>query len=361
MKKCIGCGNVLQTESQKKTGYAVKLENDYCLRCFRIKNYNDLVDQDINQDQFIENIKEISKSKSKKTFYYIVDIFDLEGTRMLELEQVISKHNVIIVVNKIDLMPKAVKLSKIRRYVANEFKNSILKDAKIVLTTTMKQNFVTPLLNIVLKDGNEQYFVGVSNVGKSSIINAILKANNLIPKILESKYFNTTLDIIEIKLNSKVSMFDTPGVARVNSIANIMETKDWEYCYFKKEIKQFTFQLNSEQTIFFAGLAWFDFLGEGKTNFHIYTNKEIDLHRTKTTNSIDYWNKNRDILSPTIIDDKFKKHYFEFTDAVIGKEYDIVISGLGWIHFIVEHPMTIVVNIPKEDNQVLVYSRDPLI
>ena len=40
-KKCIGCGAVLQNTDKNKNGYTPKLENKYCMRCFRIANYGD--------------------------------------------------------------------------------------------------------------------------------------------------------------------------------------------------------------------------------------------------------------------------------------------------------------------------------
>jgi ribosome biogenesis GTPase A len=226
MKKCIGCGINLQTTLSNKPGFANKIENDYCLRCFRIKNYNDLIEQDLDQDVFIANIKNIIRTDSSPIFYYILDIFDLEGTRMLEIEKLIANKEVVIVINKIDLIPKSVKLSKIRKYVTKVFSTSLLKTAKIILTASDKHNLILPFLNLILKSNQNQYFIGASNIGKSSLINALMKANNLVPKILESKYFNTTLELIEIKLNPEVKIIDTPGISRSNSIAHIMNSKD---------------------------------------------------------------------------------------------------------------------------------------
>ena len=45
MKRCIGCGAVLQTKNEKSIGYIPKEKKEsakLCLRCFRILHYNDL-------------------------------------------------------------------------------------------------------------------------------------------------------------------------------------------------------------------------------------------------------------------------------------------------------------------------------
>ena len=40
-KKCLGCGVLLQDENILMPGYTTNLENDFCQRCFRIKNYGE--------------------------------------------------------------------------------------------------------------------------------------------------------------------------------------------------------------------------------------------------------------------------------------------------------------------------------
>ena len=43
MKKCLGCGAILQDQDAKAKGYVKKLDQDYCQRCFRLNHYNDLI------------------------------------------------------------------------------------------------------------------------------------------------------------------------------------------------------------------------------------------------------------------------------------------------------------------------------
>ena len=48
MAKCKGCGVNIQNIDENKIGYSSSIDSDYCLRCFKIKNYNDykLIDKD---------------------------------------------------------------------------------------------------------------------------------------------------------------------------------------------------------------------------------------------------------------------------------------------------------------------------
>ena len=39
IKKCKGCGILLQTDNQNKLGYTKDYNNELCDRCFKLKNY----------------------------------------------------------------------------------------------------------------------------------------------------------------------------------------------------------------------------------------------------------------------------------------------------------------------------------
>ena len=43
MKKCKGCGILMQTSDPKLPGYTPKENSDYCQRCFRLTHYDDLM------------------------------------------------------------------------------------------------------------------------------------------------------------------------------------------------------------------------------------------------------------------------------------------------------------------------------
>ena len=66
MKRCRGCGAVLQTEDRTLPGYTPKAENDYCQRCFRLIHYDDLavsMRTGIDPDLVLEEIRRLDRSK----------------------------------------------------------------------------------------------------------------------------------------------------------------------------------------------------------------------------------------------------------------------------------------------------------
>ncbi|WP_338973121.1 ribosome biogenesis GTPase YqeH [Spiroplasma endosymbiont of Panorpa germanica] len=370
-KKCIGCGHFLHVEDSKKPGYVKDIKiQDYCLRCFKIKYYNSLVEQEINDKDFIEILDNINKESKKIRYYYVIDIFDLPGSRITWLESLIASKEVVIVINKIDLMPKSVKREKILTYIKNLFSGTALKDSKIILSSSLKPAYVEELFNEIKKVDYDQYVVGISNAGKSSLINAMLKSNNQISSIVASRYVNTTLDRIKIEFNEKNTIFDTPGLVKHHHIANATPTTYWDFFFFTKEIYQKTYQLEAGQTIFYGGIAWITFQeginplnnhrSRNATNFHFYVNRNLPLHRTKALNAQNYFRKNRHYLAPRLSDNdaEFETKEFKFTNS---ENVDLHISGLGWVNFKTYPGLKISITVPKTNMGVKIHLLPALI
>ena len=108
---CIGCGVHIQTENPEKLGYAPAsaLQKDpiICQRCFRLKHYNEIQDVSLTDDDFLRILNEIGKSDA--LIVKIVDIFDFNGSWLPGLHRLIGHNKVLLVGNKVDLIPKSVK------------------------------------------------------------------------------------------------------------------------------------------------------------------------------------------------------------------------------------------------------------
>lgn len=65
MKKCLGCGVVLQNTDKDALGYTPKLENDLCIRCYKLKHYGNLINSGKHQD----NAKLLKKLIRKMVMY----------------------------------------------------------------------------------------------------------------------------------------------------------------------------------------------------------------------------------------------------------------------------------------------------
>ena len=50
IKKCMGCGLILQDKDEFSPGYTPDLKKDYCRRCFRLKNYGERKEKDFKEN-----------------------------------------------------------------------------------------------------------------------------------------------------------------------------------------------------------------------------------------------------------------------------------------------------------------------
>ena len=60
-KKCMGCGAILQNNDQNKDGFIDSLDKSICERCFRLRNYGEYREVDLNNDDCLKIIKDIPK------------------------------------------------------------------------------------------------------------------------------------------------------------------------------------------------------------------------------------------------------------------------------------------------------------
>ena len=115
-KYCNGCGVKMQDDNILGLGFTTSLENDLCMRCFRVKNYSDyesVSSSVIDYESIFNGI-----SKSNDLVLYVVDILNLPNN-LLEIRERLD-NDCILVLNKRDLLPLSVKEEKIIEYLKDE-------------------------------------------------------------------------------------------------------------------------------------------------------------------------------------------------------------------------------------------------
>lgn len=339
--RCIGCGVEIQTEHKDELGYTPKsalekgLENDavYCQRCFRLRHYNEIQDVSLTDDDFLQLLNTIRTKEA--LIVNVVDIFDFNGSLIPGLNRFAGNNDVLLVGNKRDLLPKSLKKGKLTQWMRERSHEMGLRPVDVVLTSAKKPQEVDELLEIIehYRQGRDVYVVGVTNVGKSTLINAIIKQVAGVNDVITASQFpGTTLDMIEIPLDDGHYIVDTPGIIHRHQMAHYLGAKDLKLVTPKKEIKPKTYQLNPGQTLFFGGLARFDLISGEKTSVTVYSSRDLMLHRTKLENADAFYDKHKGgLLQPPQADevDTFPELVrFEFN---IKEKTDLVFSGLGWV------------------------------
>lgn len=338
--KCIGCGAIIQTTEPNKSGYIDEKvlqthEQVYCKRCFRLKHYNQNTEIKIDSEEYRKNLEEIKKNPG--LIVNVVDLFNLEATLIKDLNQMFKTENILLVANKVDLFLNSININKVKNYLQQYLAKNNLKVKDVIIISSFKKDDIASLIAKILelKKSQNVYFIGATNVGKSSIINQIIAHyENQDDLITVSNMINTTLGNIYIPFADGSYLVDTPGIIIEDSINNYLDKSTLEGITPKSFVRPKTFQLNPSQTLFIAGFARIDFIQGEKSSFITNFNNDLIIHRTKIENASSFYqNHYLDILKYPNEKDikllgKIKKLQFNFTKE---EKIDIVISGLGYI------------------------------
>ncbi|MFB9770635.1 ribosome biogenesis GTPase YqeH [Lactiplantibacillus modestisalitolerans] len=340
---CIGCGAAIQTTDPAAAGYTPAsalrkaLANDtqdlYCQRCFRLRHYNEIVPVALSDDDFRHLLATIREANA--LVVYVVDIFDLNGSIIPGLQRFVGDNPVLLVGNKEDVLPRQLRRTKLREWMNQQVRAQGIKPVGVALTSAKRGHAIDELLALIEKyrRGRDVYVVGVTNVGKSTLINRIIANNTgLQDLITTSRFPGTTLDKIEIPLDDGHKMVDTPGIIHPEQMAHVLSGDDLKLVSPQKEIRPKGYQLRNGQTLFLGGVARLDIVDTIKPAGTVYVDNNLPLHRTRTENADNFYEKHVGELITPPTGDAVKdfpplvRHEFKTTGVT-----DVVFEGLGWV------------------------------
>ncbi|TCP32315.1 hypothetical protein EV207_101294 [Scopulibacillus darangshiensis] len=336
---CAGCGVPIQTEDKENIGFAppsaLKRDVIICQRCFRLKHYNEIQDVSMTDDDFLKLLSEIGKTDS--LVVKIVDIFDFNGSWVPGLHRFVGDNDILLVGNKVDLLPKSTNHNKLINWMKQSAKELGLKPIDTLLMSAEKGIGIEEVADAIddYREGKDVYVVGCTNVGKSTFINQLIKqfgGGGEQLTITTSQFPGTTLNFIDIPLDEEQILYDTPGIVNHHQAAHFISKKDYKLVMPRKEVKPKVYQINEDQTLFLGGLARLDYLNGGRRSVVCYVSNDMYIHRTKQEKADElYQTQFGKLLAPPSDYKgevpKLKRYDFSVKD----KEMDIVFSGLGWI------------------------------
>lgn len=353
--QCIGCGAMIQTEEPNGIGYlpngaltkGIEKGEFYCQRCFRLRNYNELQDVAISDDVFLEKLNQIAEDDA--FVIKVVDIFDVEGSIISGLSRFIGRQPFVVLANKVDLLPKVTNLRRLKHWIRVVMNANDLYPKEVLLASATKSGSLKELTQIIEREIKRRnvYIVGVTNVGKSTLINQLISYYGGEKSIVTtSNHPGTTLDLIEIPMNEDHAIVDTPGIIRRSQLAHYLSREELKKVLPTKPLKPKTYQLNAEQTIFLGGIARIDFVKGPRAAFTYYVSNDLYIHRTKLSEADTLYEKHKgELLSPPSTEHLASFPTLIAKDIKLNKNEDVAISGLGW--FTVNESVNLRVWVPK--------------
>lgn len=332
-KYCKGCGILLQDQNLLQEGYTTSLENDYCQRCFRLKNYGDYQVATKSNEEYLNIIKSVGETKD--LVLYITDLLNLDED-ITKIRNLIN-NKMILVLNKRDCLPESVKDEKLIKYIEDMNLNF-----EEIIVVSVKNNLNIDYLFRKIKyfqTSRNVYIIGHTNAGKSSLINKLIETySENGQELTVSPLPSTTLNMIKIDINKYLTLIDTPGLVSSDSILNRVDVSMIKKMSPKKEIKPRTYQLKKGQSIVIEDLIRIDYIEGNKNSFTLFISNDLKVKRLFN------------IINNDNLKDKSKITYN------VKYNEDLVISGMGFIKIVNKGTIDIYI-----DSGVKTYLRKSLI
>lgn len=368
MSRCIGCGIKLQSENKELPGYVPVSstveygENVYCERCYKIKHHNydyskttyELLQQPEKIVELESNYyQKLAAIKNKKALILLmIDVLDIYSGFIHDLDKYVGENPVIILVNKVDVLPKSLKIGRLIDQIKTIGINDNLNVRDVFMISALKQKNIEAVMNKIKVfllhhkgDLTDIYVVGSTSVGKSTFINTLLKiyTHNEKDLLTVSSQHQTTQDLIKIKIGTNKDkktcyLIDTPGAINLRNITTYLSQESLKILNIKGLIKVRNYQLKEKQTLLLGGLVVVDFETDGMS-VACYISNDLYVHRTKTSNASRVMETSRfTLLKPPLTEDEKKRlgDYitYEYTlgESETFKSWDLALAGIGYLH-----------------------------
>lgn len=298
IKKCHGCGIVLQDKDVDQSGYVVNLNHDHCTRCFKIKHYGEYKEVIKTNDDFMNVLQLINKTDS--LVLLVIDLFNIPEN--LDIITQNLKNDKLLVINKRDLFATDIYDLKFINYIRGNYID------KVLVSSNNNYNFDL-LYELILKykKKKEVYVVGFTNAGKSTMINKIIYnySNNKF-EITTSVLPSTTLDTINIMINDELTIIDTPGLIEEGNANNLLSGNQLKKVLPSTLIKPITYQIKEHQFINISNLISIE---SSNNDLTIFASNKLRVERT------------RNLINKDLV-----RH-----ELMANNGLDIVISGIAFI------------------------------
>lgn len=325
-KKCQGCGNWL-SDDKNDLGYIPKFEgkNPLCMRCFKLQNYGKIIN--VASDETInEKLSELDPKNN--LVILVIDLFDIPNTLHLDAR---FYENLLIVVNRLDVLPKKFVFDVTMKNLDQLIEKAGFNPIDVLLYDAIKKKGIRAINDYIdqaYKLRKKIYIIGKTNVGKSTLINALLKYNKINKALTVSPFKNTTLDYSKIKIG-KTEIIDTPGFPNDSNILNNLKQSDLKMIVKYEPVIQ-NFQIKDESQMFFIDKL-FGFIVHHKNEpchvtFYITSAFSINRSKVKPFEKI-ISNEQLNLIEYAEKKD-FSMNHEELDDT---KKYNLFISGIALV------------------------------
>lgn len=354
IRRCYSCGAILQDNNPNEEGYVTSdriknIDDDIlCERCYKLRHFSSPKTNNFNSD-FATIL--LSAKEEKALGVYVLNAFSLYGS-IIESIPPYLPNNLLVIINKRDVLPTEISSDYLKKQVTAIFNKQQVSPKDILITSANEPESIKKILESInnLRKGKNVYFFGAVQVGKSSLVNEILRnyTNETSKLITTVQYPNTSLNVISIPLDKNTYLYDTPGIENAKSIISHVESTISKFIQPRKEVKVETYSAKENQSFLLSNFARIDYVSGGKATFSFFKSNDISIYRTKISKAekqLESFNSKADEFHSTQLN-KIDDYFMTTFNLTPGVKYIIRIFSLSF--FFVEGDMSkIEIYVPK--------------
>lgn len=319
--KCLGCGATKQTTDTNLVGFAKDSLHDYCLECFKLKNYGE-VKSHVHPESYPDILP-------KSVVLIIQSVMHLDNLFVHPINRIQPDAKYIYIINQIDLLPKDTNLDYIYEKITLKARQMKVKFFDIVFMSAIRKSDINDLKKYVnsLHEKNI-YLFGIQNSGKTTIFKGL--TNN--DKALALNKVGLTQEIIQETVLDK-TYYDMPGTFGSGYLHEFLTYNEYKNLIPSKTIKPRVYQMHKNQSVIVN-----DFLSV--SNSTIDTTFVFYLSAHALTKKLNVKNIDKHL------NDSYEYNTKSF--KVAKGKHQITFGDLGFL--IIEGPNTVVVKAHKKLN-----------
>lgn len=329
-KNCQGCGAEIQSSNPQSYGYVpehlLTQEPLLCQRCFRINHYGkDEIGPVLAQSSMVAIREGLAWSTG---VVFIVDILDFDAGLPSEFIALLHNKNTLLAVNKVDLIPERTRLREVERWVLQRLKEYGLPKAKATLVSAVNGYGFPALADGLDALGKKVLFVGVTNVGKSSVLDRLLQMrvgggqrSTVKPTI--SPYPGTTVSVSMWNCPGGLVLADSPGYVPEGRISDLVSRETAIKIIPHRRLSSHLYPVKAGDIIYIRGLAAVECLEAGQGGLLIgFTGSGAEWLKSSSKH-LDKWLQ--------VGQDDSEISLWGTMEIVLAPAQDLVFSGLGWL------------------------------
>lgn len=327
---CQGCGASIQTNNPEDYGYIpeTRLEKKpvLCQRCFRINHYGK---DEIGPVRPQDSLASIRAGFTWSTgIVLVVDLMDFEASLPIELLSIAKERKTILAVNKVDLLPDRTSPGEVQNWVERRLKDLGAPRVKVNLISAVNGFGFPDLADEVESLGPNVLFVGVTNVGKSSVLERLLemrigggKRSKVKPTI--SPYPGTTVQVTRWQCPRGLTLADSPGYVPLGRISDLVDLECARELIPHRKLSSHLYPVSVGDLIYIPGLCGVECLTGSEGGILLgFTGSGVRWHKSSVKH-LDKWLYDFD--GPCKVTD------WEQKTLNLRPGQDGVINGLGWV------------------------------